>query len=67
MPSGFGPGRTSRRLLLQDHEQASRCLTRVSHWPIQRIIVAHGEIVERNAKAQFLEAFAAYLADPRAA
>ena len=38
---GFGPGRTSRRLLLRDHAQASRCLSRVSEWPIRRIVVAH--------------------------
>lgn len=63
MPAGFAPGRTSRRLLLRDHALASRCLTRVSGWPIQRIIMAHGEIIERNAKAQFLVAFAAYVDD----
>ena len=30
---------------------------------MQRIIMAHGEIIERDARAQFLKAFAAYVDD----
>jgi hypothetical protein len=61
IPHGFGPGRTSRSLLLRDHAEASRCLSRVSEWPIRRIVVAHGDVVEHDAKGRFLKAFAAYL------
>ena len=63
---GFGPSRTARSLLLRDHAEASRCLSRVSEWPIRQIVVAHGELVEHNAKAQFLKAFARYVVTPRA-
>ena len=66
VPDGFGPSRTSRLLLLRDHAEASRCLSRVSEWPIRRILVAHGEVVEHNAKAQFLKAFARYVITPGA-
>jgi hypothetical protein len=61
IPRGFGPGRTSRSMLLRDHVEACRCLRRVSQWPIRKIVVAHGDVVEQDAKARFLEAFAAYL------
>ena len=61
IPHGFGPGRTSRSLLLRDRAEASRFLSRVSEWPIAQIIVAHGDVVEHGAKVQFLEAFARYL------
>ncbi len=66
VPDGFGPSRTARLLLLRDHAEASRCLGRVSEWPIRRIVVAHGEVVEHNAKAQFLKAFARYVVTPGA-
>ncbi|MBI3247262.1 MAG: DUF4336 domain-containing protein [Deltaproteobacteria bacterium] len=67
VPDGFGPSRTARLLLLGDHAEAVRCLRRVSEWPIRRIVVAHGEVVEHDAKAQFLKAFARYVVTPRAA
>jgi Domain of unknown function (DUF4336) len=61
IPAGFGPSRTSRLLLLQDRAEASRCLSRVSEWPIRQIVVAHGEVVVDNAKTQLLKAFGRYL------
>ncbi|MBI3756827.1 MAG: DUF4336 domain-containing protein [Deltaproteobacteria bacterium] len=67
VPDGFGPSRTARLLLLRDHAEASRCLSRVSEWPIRQIVVAHGEVVEHNAKTQFLKAFARYVVTPRTA
>lgn len=66
LPAGFGPGRTSRLLLLRDHAEASRCLSGVSEWPIERIVVAHGEAIEINAKAEFSRAFAPYVVAPKA-
>jgi hypothetical protein len=62
IPHGFGPGRTSRSLLLRDPVEARRCLCRASEWPIERIVVAHGDVVEHDAKERFSKAFAAYLA-----
>jgi hypothetical protein len=64
VPKGFGPSRTARLLLLRDHAEASRCLSRVSEWPIRQIIVAHGGLVEHDAKVQFLKAFARYVVIP---
>lgn len=65
IPRGFGPGRTSRLLLLRDRVQARRFLERVSEWPMRRIVVAHGEIVEGDARERFRTAFAPYLAHGR--
>jgi hypothetical protein len=61
IPSAFGPGRTSRRLLLRDRDEARRSLRVVSEWPFERIVVAHGDAVEHDAKGQFLRAFGSYL------
>ena len=66
VPDGFGPSRTARLLLLRDHAEASRCLGRVAEWPIRQIVVAHGEVVEHEAKAQFVKAFARYVVTPDA-
>ena len=64
VPKAFGPTRNARLVLLRDHAAASRCLSQAARWPIQRIVVAHGEAVEQNAKSEFLRAFARYLPEP---
>ena len=64
MPAGFGPGRTSRRLLLTDRTAASVSLARILEWPIQRIVPAHGDIIEADAKSRLRTAFADYLGGP---
>ena len=61
VPSGFGPGRTARRLLLQDKAVARAFLTDVLRWPFERILFAHGDIIDRDARAQFQQAFEDYL------
>lgn len=61
IPAGFGPGRTSRTLLLVDHAAAKSALRAALAWPIQRIVVAHGEAITDNAAARFRDAFAEYL------
>jgi len=66
VPAGFGPSRTARLLLLRDRAAAARCLDRVAEWPIQQIVVAHGDVIARDAKAAFHGAFAAYLSAPAA-
>jgi hypothetical protein len=65
IPRGFGTGRAARWLLLRDRAVASRCLVRISQWPIRRI--AHGGVVDVDAKAKFLHEFASYLAEGGAA
>lgn len=61
IPRGFGPGRTSRSLLLRDRDVASRTLARVTDWPITQIVVAHGDVVSHDARARFRTAFARFL------
>ena len=57
IPRGFGPGRTSRTLFLSDRAAASRTLARAMDWPISRIIVAHGDVVDHDALSRFQRAF----------
>jgi hypothetical protein len=61
VPKTFGPSRTARMLLLGDRVEAARFLRAVDAWPFERIVMAHGDVVERNAKAEFRRAFEAYL------
>jgi hypothetical protein len=66
MPAGFGPSRTSRAMLLHDRAVAAPFLERLLAWPFERVLVAHGEPLERDAAAVFRRAFEAYLAAPGA-
>lgn len=61
VPSGFGPSRSARWLLLRDRAGVSPALARAAEWPLRRIVVAHGDTVEHDAAARFREAFAKYL------
>lgn len=61
MPAGFGPNRNARSLLLRDRAGARQALRAVQRWPFERIVPAHGAIVERDARAAFDAAFARYL------
>lgn len=58
---GFGPSRNARRLLLHDRAHAGPALRRALEWNFERIVVGHGAVVEREAKARFERAFASYL------
>lgn len=60
IPAGFGPGRTSRALLLNDHAAAAKSLARMLEWPVGRIIPAHGDIIEDDAASALRAAFADY-------
>jgi hypothetical protein len=61
MPLGFGPSRNARRLLLRDEVRAREALRAVVQWPFERIVMAHGAIVEREARQVFASAFGQYL------
>ena len=61
VPVGFGPSRTGRLFLLNDRAAAAAFVGRVLAWPFQRILVAHGEPLEQDARDVFRRAFAAYL------
>jgi hypothetical protein len=61
MPRRFGPTRNSRRLLLRDRPRVRETLRQVMRWPFERIVVAHGAVVDRNAHDVFVSAFAKYV------
>lgn len=61
VPSGFGPSRSARMLLLRDRALAATFLRRLLAWPFRRVLVAHGESLEVDAVGVFRRAFAAYL------
>jgi len=56
----FGPSRTVRLTLLRDREAVGRLVARILDWDFVRIVVAHGDVVERDARPTFERAFAAW-------
>ena len=61
VPPRLGPSRTARLMLLNDRTAARAALSGILAWPFERILVAHGEPVRHDARAQFERGFAAYL------
>lgn len=61
VPAEFGPSRTAKLMLLNDRAVVRQALRQVLEWPFERIHVAHGEVVQTDARARFERAFAAYL------
>jgi hypothetical protein len=65
VPAGFGPSRTGRFSLLRDRAAAGPFLRRMLEHDFRRILVAHGDPVETNARAEFERAFRRYLSAPQ--
>jgi hypothetical protein len=61
VPRGFGPSLTARTILLRDRAQVAAFVERLCRWEIDRIAVAHGEVVEGDGEAALRTAFRAYL------
>jgi hypothetical protein len=61
VPKGFGPSRTAKFTLLSDRAVAGAALRRALDWPFERILVAHGDVVQTSARARFDRAFKRYL------
>lgn len=61
IPNSFGVSRNARLFLLRNEAHVNSALSSASLWPFERIIVAHGEIVESGARAAFESAFGRYL------
>ena len=61
VPAGFGPSRSVRLTLLADRAVAAPLLARILDWEFHRIVVAHGDPVEANAKDGFRRGFRRYL------
>jgi hypothetical protein len=55
---GFGPSRLMRRALIRDRAEFRRSVARVSAWDFERIVLAHGELVLRDAARSWREAWA---------
>ncbi len=51
----FAQSRLLRRAI-KDASAASSSVEEMLQWPIERVIMAHGRVVDRNAKAQLVEA-----------
>ncbi len=58
---GFGPSRTGRLMLLRDARRVRPLLERILAWPFERIVVAHGDVVDRDAHETFARGFAPWL------
>lgn len=46
------------RLLVRDRAAFRHALERILEWPFERVVVAHGAIVERGARAQLVDGYA---------
>jgi hypothetical protein len=51
------------RLLVRDRSAFRRSLTRILEWPFERVVVAHGEVCERNGKDELARGYAWVLRD----
>lgn len=60
----FAPSRTIRLTLFRDREAVRRIVRRILEWEFDRIVVAHGDLLETDAKETFRRAFANWLDAP---
>ncbi len=59
----FGPSKVLKHIIIRDRTALREALIRVLEWPIQQIVVGHGEVLRNNAKKTLTEAFGWLLAD----
>jgi hypothetical protein len=57
----FGPSLTARTVLLRDRARVADWVERLCRFDFGRIVVAHGEVLERGSAAALREAFRSYL------
>jgi hypothetical protein len=57
----FGPSRSARLTFLRDPAAARPYLEAILGWEFTRIVVAHGDPIERDGRRAFTEAFRAFL------
>jgi len=60
MAGAYGRLAVSRlmRIMLQDREKVKASVARIQSWDFERIIVSHGSVVTRDARARFAQATA---------
>ena len=54
----FGPSRLARRLFFRDHGSLRSSVDRILEWDFDRVIMAHGEVLESGGHSLLEEAFA---------
>jgi hypothetical protein len=57
----FGPSRTARSILLRDRAQVASFVERMCRWSFERIVVAHGAVLEPAGPEALCAAFRSYL------
>ena len=57
----FGPSRTARTILLRDRAEVARFVERLCRLEFERIVVAHGDVLEGAGPATLRAAFRSYL------
>ena len=57
----FGPSRTARSILLRDRAEVARFVERMCRWSFERIVVAHGAVLEPAGPEALCAAFRSYL------
>jgi hypothetical protein len=57
----FGPSRLVRMTAFRDHRVAASYAAQVLEWDFDRIVMCHGEVVDRDARGVFRAAFSQYL------
>lgn len=54
----FGPHRFMRYFFLRDHKAGRDSIERILRWDFDRVVMSHGDVLERGGKAAVREAFA---------
>ena len=57
----FGPSRTARTILLRERAAVADWIGRLCRWDFERIVVAHGEVLESGGREALCTAFRAWL------
>ncbi|MDJ0853017.1 MAG: DUF4336 domain-containing protein [Myxococcota bacterium] len=63
-PARFAPSFPVRRTILRDRQQTASIASRILEWPFERIVMCHGDIIDKDAPEIFRAAFSRYLPDP---
>jgi hypothetical protein len=53
----FGPSRLLRHFFLEDTGPFSQALSKILEWPFERVVVAHGEVLERGGQQAMREGY----------
>lgn len=54
----FGPSRLARSFFFSDHEQVGQSIAQLLEWNFDRVILAHGEVLETEGHAAMRSAYA---------